>query len=135
MFQPWLLHNSAPQWGEGSRGQGESSAVRDKGGSDLKWRLSRAGEVITGIYTGSPSERVQVLDLAGPPQPTPQPMLSARTSPSLSSTAPLWGQVASAGSRESTHLKEMEPVQTQSLELLLQQFGTQSCPQQGCDGH
>lgn len=62
MFHPVLLQNSAPCWGEGSRRQGLSSTVRDGGGSDLKWCLRRAREVITGAYIDSPSETVQVSD-------------------------------------------------------------------------
>lgn len=54
--------------GGSSRGQGESSAVKDKLHSNLKLVLNRAGAAITGSYTGYVSEKIQVSDPARSPQ-------------------------------------------------------------------
>lgn len=56
---PYLLHKSAPHWGEGCCDQEGSSAVRDKFGLDLEWHISGAKELLlVPAYTGGASEAV-----------------------------------------------------------------------------
>ena len=52
---------------------------------------------ITGTYSRCASEVVQDRLGLGQPQPIPRPTLSAHSSPSCFSTAPLWGKDAGAG--------------------------------------
>ena len=62
LHQPCLLCRAATNQGKGCSGRGESSAVRDKGDSDLECLLSEAGEATTVAYTGSAAEVDQITD-------------------------------------------------------------------------
>lgn len=62
LHQPCLLCRAATNQGKGCSRRGESSAVRDKGGSELECLLSKAGEATTVAYTGSAAEVDQITD-------------------------------------------------------------------------
>ena len=65
---PYLFYSTTPHQVKGSRGQGKSPAVREKGGSDPKQRWRKVGADIAGTHTGSASA-VQISALAGLPWP------------------------------------------------------------------
>ena len=101
----------------------------EKENSDLEKCLSRVGTAITGTYTGSTSEQPRLLVSGKTSTICTQANAKCPSTPLIQARLPSWeGGWCQIG--EGTHLKGMEPAQTQPSKLLLQPLGNRPYPLQ-----
>lgn len=100
-----------------------SSFERDKGSSVPEQHLSKVGTVITWAYGGRPRKQSWNLTAVRATTANTQAPTKCHSSPFCPRTAPHWVQDVGTDMGDSTYLKGMEPAETWTSEILLQQLG------------